>query len=174
MDREFEVFSVKKRQIRYEEPPELIFFDVDEDTEEAEFIRVDDLFSGETESGSRLSGRLSFTLFPQKFGELIDSRLSRLIRRTLFLSAFRLQHPAALVRVRPGFAQWQMDLADNEEPELFAREFRADLEAQLHSLKKLQPEERYWSSNCFIYSADKEISDDKINRMAAAYQTSED
>ena len=174
MDREFESFSAEKRQIRYEEPPELIFFDTDEDIEEAEFIRVDDLFSGETAAGSRLSGRLSFTLFPQKFGEIIDSRLSRLIRRMLILSAFRMQRPAVLVRVRPGFVQWQMDLDDSDEPELIAREFRADLELQLRGLKKMQPEERYWSLNCFVCPADKTLSDDTINRMAAVYQTADD
>ena len=44
MREEIERFPAEKRQIRFEEPPELIFFDVDETEEEAEFISVDDLF----------------------------------------------------------------------------------------------------------------------------------
>ncbi len=86
-------FRSKKKQIPCEEPPELIFFDVDEDQDEADFIRVDDLFSSEDTSEQKMTGKIIFTLFPQRDNEIIDSRLSRMIRRTLVLSGLRLEHP---------------------------------------------------------------------------------
>lgn len=64
MDRDFEKFPVEKKQIRCEEPPELIFIDVDEDQDEADFIRVDDLFSSEDTSEQKMNGKVIFTLFP--------------------------------------------------------------------------------------------------------------
>ena len=168
--RGIEKFPVEKRQIRYEEPPELIFFDVDEDQEEADFIRVDDLFAAETGAEPVLAGKITFTLFPTRDEEIIDSRLSRLIQRTLILSGLRLQHPAGNLRIRPKFAQWQLELEPSDEAELFAREFRADLEDQTHSMKKIPEDERYWSDNCFVCPADKFISDDIIIRAAAHFR----
>ncbi|MBQ4511466.1 MAG: hypothetical protein II969_00630 [Anaerolineaceae bacterium] len=170
MERGIEKFPVEKRQIRYEEPPELIFFDVDEDQEEADFIRVDDLFSSEDASAQKLTGKVTFTLFPQKDEDIIDSRLSRMIRRTLILSGLRLEHPTDSLRIRPKFAQWTIELGDTDEAEQLIREFRADMEEQTHSMKKIPAEERYWSDNCFVCPADKNLSDDTIIRAADHYR----
>lgn len=167
---EFEKFPVEKRQIRLEDPPELIFFDVDEDEDEAEFIRVDDLFQLEQEDAPGLTGKISFTLFPRKGGEFIGSRFSRMIHRTLILSALRMQKRVEKIRVRPFFVQWQIELTAEDEPEILAKEFRADLEFQTDNLRNLNEEERFWADSCFVRPADKEIADDKINRMVALYQ----
>lgn len=170
MDREFEKFPVVKRQIRFEEPPEMIFFDVDEESEEAEFIRVDDLFAEEPEAAAKLTGRLSFTLFPRKFGKIIDSRLSKMIHRTMILTGFRLERPVEKIRIRPVFAQWQIDLLENDEPEYIVREFRADLEELLLSKENNSQIESFWSDNCFVSPIDKEIPDETIIRVAKMYQ----
>lgn len=169
-DTEFEKFPVQKTQIRFEEPPALIFFDVDEDQEEAEFIRVDDLFAAESEPEQKLPGVFSATLFPARSGRIIDSKLSREIRRTLAISAIRLQHPLEKVRIRPAFAQWHFEILENDEPEYLIREFRADLEEQIHSWMHIPGSERYWSNTCFISPIDKEIPDEAIIRLAAEYR----
>ena len=53
---EFEQFPAEKKEIRNNEPPELIFFDADGYPEEAEFIRVDDLFREEAGAAGKLTG----------------------------------------------------------------------------------------------------------------------
>ena len=169
-DLEIERFPVEKKQIRYEEPPELIFFDVDEDAEEADFIRVDDLFASEAEPLQKLTGSLSFTLFPAVPGVIIDSRMARSIHKNLILTSIRLDKPLEKVRIRPVFAQWQIEVLDDEEPESLIREFRADLEEFVHAAKKLSENERFWSDNCFVSPVDKEISDETIMRLAGIYQ----
>lgn len=170
MKRGIEKFPVEKRQIRYEEPPELIFFDVDEEQEEADFIRVDDLFATEIEPEQILIGKVVLTLFPNKDEDIIDSRFARLIQRSLILSGIRLQHLAGHIRVRPKFAQWQIELETADEVEPLIREFRTDLEDQTHSMKKIPAEERFWSVNCFVCPVHKYISDDIIIRAAAHYR----
>ena len=60
---EFERFPIEKQSVRADEPPDLFFFDVDDVSEEADFIRVDDLFRLEGDGGSKLSGPVLFTLF---------------------------------------------------------------------------------------------------------------
>lgn len=171
---DIEQFPVVKRQIRYEEPPDLIFFDVDEDTEEADFIRVDDLFADEPEFAQKLVGQLSFTLFPRRQGELIGSALSRQIHRSMVFSALRLEHPLEKVRIRPNFAQWQVSLSAEDDAERIAREFRDDLEELLRSVKHLKDEERFWSGNCFVSPIDREIPDEMIIRVAGYYQEQEE
>ena len=49
-DRGIEQFPAEKKELPSNEPPELIFFDTDGYPEEAEFIRVDDLFREEAGS----------------------------------------------------------------------------------------------------------------------------
>lgn len=169
-DQDIEQFPVVKRQIRYEEPPDLIFFDVDEDTEEADFIRVDDLFADEQEGYQKLSGQLSFTLFPRRQGELIGSALSKKIHRSMIFSALRLEHPLEKVRIRPNFAQWQVNLSAEDDAERIAREFRDDLEDLLRNVKKLKGDERFWSDNCFVSPIEREIPDEMIIRVAFSYQ----
>ncbi len=173
-DREFEQFPVVKRQIRYEEPPEMIFFDVDEESEEAEFIRVDDLFTEEPEAAAKLTGRLTFTLFPRKSGKIIESRLSRLIHRTMVLTGLRLERQVEKIRVRPTFAQWQIDLLESDEPEQIVREFRTDLEELIHSKENDSQIEAFWSDNCFVSPIDKEIPDETIIRVAKMYQDNQE
>lgn len=173
-DREFERFPVEKRRIRFEEPPEMIFFDVDEESEEAEFIRVDDLFTEEPETAAKLTGKLSFTLFPRKSGEIIESRLSRLIHRTMVLTGLRLERQVEKIRIRPTFAQWQIDLPESDEPEQIVREFRADLEELLHSKENDSQIETFWSDNCFVSPIDKEIPDETIIRVAKIYQDNQE
>ena len=170
MDRDIEQFPVVKRRLRPEDPPELIFFDVDEDTDEAEFIRVDDLFRAEADSGGQLIGRLSFTLFPRGEDTLIDTQLSKLIHRALLICCLRIGKPLEKVRIRPSFAQWQIELTEEDEAEQIARAFRADLERQIHPFLHLPEEERFWSENCFVSPIDKEITDETIIRAAALYR----
>ena len=169
MERDIEMFPVQKRQVRLEEPPELIFFDVDEDTDEAEFIRVDDLFASEAEPSRRLTGHLSFTLFPAGANVLIDRQLTKLIHRGLLVCCLRIGKPLEKVRIRPFFAQWQIELSPEDEAEQVAKEFRADLESLIHPYLRLPEEERFWSENCFISPIDKEIPDETIIRAAALY-----
>lgn len=169
-DPEIEQFPVEKRQIKYEEPPELIFFDVDDEGEEADFIRVDDLFAMESGEETALTGPVAFTLFPRRSGELISSRLSRLIRRTLMLSAARFERPLLKTRVRPQFAQWQIELTDSDSAEDLVRAFRDDLEYQVRSSRGEVTNAYFWSPNCFVCPTDKEISDEVIVRVASSYQ----
>ena len=170
MDQEIEQFPAEKRRICYEEPPELIFFDVDGETEEADFIRVDDLFTMDKQNQTPLSGHLTFTLFPQISGKLIDSRSSRLIHRSLVLTALRLQHPLEKVRVRPRFVQWQIELNEKDKADELAREFRDDMEDQILSIQLSDKIERFWSNNFFVCPIEKEIPDETIIKIAADYQ----
>lgn len=170
MREEIERFPAEKRQIRFEEPPELIFFDVDEEQEEADFISVDDLFRITEEEAKSRCQTVRFTLFPDKKGQYIDSRLSRVIHRTLALSSLQLEKPLEKVRVRPAFIQWQLELGEEEETEPVAREFRTDLELQIHNYKDLDEGERFWAVSCLICPADTEITDDALNRIIPRYQ----
>ena len=170
MDRDFERFPVEKKQIRFEEPPEMFFFDVDEDVEEAAFIRVDDLFADDPEIASKLTGKLTFTLFPRRSEDLVDSRMSRLIHRTMILTGIRVERPLEKIRIRPVFVQWQIELFDNDEPEQLAKDFRAGLEELIHEQKRISQENRFWSDNCFVSPADQEIPDETIIRVAKKYQ----
>lgn len=170
---EFEQFPVEKKRIAYEEPPELIFFDTDDEQEEADFIRVDDLFALHPEAAEKLTGRLTFTLFPQRQDDLIDSRLSKRIHRTLALAGIRLERPLEKARIRPKFAQWQIELKENDEAEQIAREIRADLEELLHNVKNLGENERFWSDSCFVCPVGKEISDETIIRTAGHFRASD-
>ncbi|MBR6088846.1 MAG: hypothetical protein IKP86_02860 [Anaerolineaceae bacterium] len=172
-DRDIEQFPEEKKQLHDNEPPELIFFDVDGVPEEADFIRVDDLFRTEGAAENLLTGILSFTLFPQKTGTLIGSRLSRLIHRTLAVSAARQQHPLRKVRIRPRFVQWQLELGDGDDPAELAGEFRNDLELQFRVFTDTPDHVRYWSNNCFVCPFDKELTDEAIVRIAESYQIKE-
>lgn len=168
--KDIEKFSIEKQSIRAEEPPELIFFDVDDVSEEADFIRVDDLFRMEEEAAGKVAGPVWFTLFPRQSGQLLTVRLSRILRRTLYLSGIRLEKPAEKIRIRPGFAQWQLDLGDADDPKGLMREFRADLEAQAGMLLGYDGEKRFWADSCFICPENDRITDEVISRMAARYQ----
>ena len=153
---EFERFPIEKQSVRADEPPDLIFFDVDDVSEEADFIRVDDLFRLEGDGGSKLSGHVLFTLFPRQSGR--------------FLSGIRLEKPAEKIRIRPGFAQWQMDLNETDDPEQLMREYRADLEAQAGMLLGCEGNRRFWADSCFICPENDRITDEMISRLAARYQ----
>ena len=164
----FERFPAEKQRIRAEDPAELIFFDVDDEGEEAEFIRVNDLFRLETGPGS--GGSFFLTLFPRSAERVISGKISRLIRRTLYLSAAGLQCRISKVRVRPHFVQWLTEPGETNDPELLTREFRADLEFQMHSVTGLAQEERFWSESCFMWFADSQINDEKIDGMIGLYR----
>ena len=167
---EFERFPIEKHSVRAEEPPELIFFDVDDVGEEAEFIRVDDLFRLEGDGLSKLSGHVLFTLFPRQSGRFLTERLSRILRKTLIMSGIRLEKPAEKIRIRPGFAQWQMDLNETDDPEQLMREYRADLETQAGMLLGYEGNRRFWADSCFICPENDRITDEMISRLAARYQ----
>lgn len=169
-NRDFEQFPAEKKQIRYEESPELIFFDVDEVSEEADFIRVDDLFAMDPEAELPLVGAVSFTLFPRKSVDLISGRMSRLIQRTLPLCAARFEKALEKVRVRPKFVQWQIELTAPDEAENVAKGFRDALEDQIRANRGKQDTEAFWSPNCFVCPVDKEFSDEVIVSIAAKYQ----
>ena len=167
---DIERFPIEKRSVHAEEPPELIFFDVDDVSEEADFIRVDDLFRLEGEASGKLIGPVWFTLFPRQSGQYLTARLSRIFRRTLILSGLRLEKPAEKVRIRPVFAQWRIDLGEEDDPEKLMREFRTDLEAQAGMLLGYDEEKRFWADSCFICPENDRITDEMISRMAARYQ----
>ncbi len=166
--REFERFPAEKQQIRFEDPPELIFFDVDEDSKEADFIRVDDLFRDEDAAAT--CSPFCLTLFPRCSGQILSGRISRVIRRTLYLSALRLNCTVSVIRVRPNFVQMLAEPGAGDTAEILAREFRADLELQMSSLCGLPEGLRFWSDNCFIWKADTQIGDEKINSMISLYR----
>ena len=166
--REFERFPAERQRIRLEDPPELIFFDVDEDSEEADFIRVDDLFRGGDDAETR--GPFCLTLFPRRSGQILSGRISRVIRRTLYLSALRLNCTVSAVRVRPYFVQLLAEPGTEDTAETLAREFRADLELQMNNLCGLPEGLRFWSDNCFVWMADTQIDDEKVNSMISLYR----
>ena len=172
-DRDFEQFPVRKKQIRQEEPPELIFFDTDEYSEEADFIRVDDLFREEAGAAEKLTGRLTFTFIPKKSENLIGSRMARQIQRCLLLSAVRLERPLNKVRIRPKFIQFQTELESGDPVEEIAREFRDDLEETVRFSHTEQNKERFWSANCFVSPADTEFSDEFIVQAVSANRNRE-
>ncbi len=160
-DHEFERFPVEKKQIRREEPPELIFFDVDEYSEEADFIRVDDLFRQE----AALTGWLSFTFIPKRRDDLISSQMSGAIKRCLLLNAVRIEREIEKIRIRPQFVQFRIELQDSDSAEETAREFRDDLEAFVYTYRKDQNNARFWSANCFVSTADRDFSDETILQL---------
>ena len=151
-DRGIEQFPAEKKELQSNEPPELIFFDTDGYPEEAEFIRVDDLFREEAGSAEKLTGRLSFTFIPKKDEDLIGSRMARLIQRCLLLCAVR-------------------DTPDSAEK--IAREFRDDLEDTVRFSRKDQSEERFWSANCFVSPVELELSDEMIIQAASSFRNQE-
>ena len=167
-DNGIEQFPAEKRHISFEEPPELIFFDADEYSEEADFIRVDDLFREEAGTAEKLTGRLIFTFVPKKSENLISSRMARQIQRCLLLSAVRLERPMDKVRIRPKFVQFQTELGSDDPAEKIAREFRDDLEDVIRSSHSDQNKERFWSANCFVSPADAEFSDEFIVQAVSA------
>ena len=167
---DIEKFPIEKKTVRAEEPPELIFFDVDDVSEEADFIRVDDLFRLEGDSVPKLSGHVLFTLFPRGSGQYLNGSLSRILHKTLILSGLRLEKPAEKIRIRPRFAQWQIDLNETDDAEDLMREFRADMEVQTAVLLGLDGEKRFWADSCFICPENDRITDEMISRMAAQYQ----
>jgi hypothetical protein len=148
-----------------EEFPEMFFFDVDDEAEEAEFIRLDELLEKEGEIPRPLSGLVSFTFFPQKQGTYIDARFSRLLRRTLILSATGMGLTLEKIRVRPLFVQWQTVISENDAPEKIAREIRADLETQTKAVLSLDESDHFWSADCFAAPADAKINDDEMIRL---------
>lgn len=148
-------------------PPGLIFFEPDDIAEEAEFIRVDDLFR---EAGELLPGRLLFTLFPGRKGRYLSARLSRAFRRALLLTGMRLEKTPEKVRIRPLFIQWQLDLSAEDDAGAVAGAFRADLEAQADLLQDLPEGERFWSDSCFVCPENDLLTDEMINRLVTSYQ----
>ena len=167
---EFDRFPIEKKSVQAEELPDLIFFDVDDVSEEADFIRVDDLFRLSGEASAVLTGPVWFTLFPRQSGRYLTDRLSRIFRRTLILSGLRLEKPAEKIRIRPGFAQWQIDLKEADEPEKLVKEFRDDLEMQAGNLLDYEGKQHFWADSCFICPENDRITDEMISRMAARYQ----
>ncbi len=153
-----------------EDAPELIFFDTDELPEEADFIRVDDLFRMEGDPGSSLKGPFSFVLFPRKAGQFIGSRLALLIRRAMILYAARAESSMERIRVRPMFAQWQSELNTTDRPEAVVREIRNELETQASLLRDAEGGGRFWAGSCFVYPAENEFSDSDLNRLIGMYQ----
>ena len=172
-DRGIEQFPAEKKELQSNEPPELIFFDTDGYPEEAEFIRVDDLFREEAGSAEKLTGRLSFTFIPKKDEDLIGSRMARLIQRCLLLCAVRLERPLEKVRIRPKFVQFRTELDTPDSAEKIAREFRDDLEDTVRFSRKDQSEERFWSANCFVSPVELELSDEMIIQAASSFRNQE-
>lgn len=151
----------------YDEMPDLIFFDPDDYAEEADFIRVDDLFR---ETGDEMRGPLLFTLFPQKSGRYLSARLSRLFRRTLLLTGMRIEKPAEKIRIRPLFVQWRIETGPEDDAAELVRAFRADLEAQADLFLDLREDEPFWSGSCFVCPERDRITDDMISRLILTRQ----
>ena len=172
-DRGIEQFPAEKKELPSNEPPELIFFDTDGYPEEAEFIRVDDLFREEAGSAEKLTGRLSFTFIPKKDEDLIGSRMARLIQRCLLLCAVRLERPLEKVRIRPKFVQFRTELDTPDSAGEIAREFRDDLEDTVRYSRTDQSEERFWSANCFVSPIELELSDEMIIQAASSFRNQE-
>ena len=167
MDSGFEQISAEKEQLPDEELPEMFFFDVDEESEEAEFIRVDDLFRTDPDRASAPDGLMSFTFFPEKRDVFISSRLSRLLRRTLVLSASRTGILPERIRIRPLFVRVLSRMPDPDTPEKTALEIRNDLEMQARNVRKPGDTGRFWANSCLVSRADEEPDDDLITRLAA-------
>ena len=160
----------ENERIPDDELPELIFFEPDEQPEEAEFIRVDDLFRSVTDSEAECRGPFTFVLFPRKAGGYIGSRLARLIRRTMILFSARAEYPMDRIRVRPMYVQWQSDPGETGEPEAIVREIRTELETQAALLQNAEGDPRFWSGSCFVYRAENDMTDYELNRLIGSYQ----
>ncbi len=156
-----------------DELPELIFFEPDDTPEEAEFIRVDDLFRMEPEAADERGGPFTFVLFPRKAGTYISSRMALLIRRTMILCSVREEFPMEKIRVRPMFVQWQADPGEDAQPEAIVREIRTELETQAALLRDTEEDARFWAGSCFVYRAENELSDNDLNRLIGTYQEEE-
>ena len=165
---DIEPFPAVKQRMKPDDLSDMIFFDVDEESEEADFIRVDDLFR--LEGTSETAGPFFLTMFPKGADRIISEKTSRLIRRSLYLSAVRLGCSVSKVRVRPRFIQWFTEPAGDDDPEKLAREFRADLEFQMNNLCGLKNGERFWAGSCFMWSADSRVDDEKIRDMIELYR----
>ncbi len=167
MSDEIEKFPIKKTAIRYEAEPEMFFFSPDEEAEEAEFIRVDDLFR----LGEEAPGRdIILTLFPARRFTFIRGAPAQAFKRTIALTALRLERPAEDIRVRPLFVQWRVELEPGDSPEQIAREIRADLEEQARVLLNINGERCFWSNACFIRPADRDITIAAVVKMIENYQ----
>ena len=151
----------------YDEMPDLIFFDPDDCAEEADFIRVDDLFR---EAGDAMRGPLLFTLFPRKAGRFLSARLSRLFRRTLLLTGMRIEKPAEMIRIRPMFVQWRIETGPEDDAAELVRAFRSDLEAQADLFLDLREDEPFWAVSCFVCPENDRITDDMICTLILSRQ----
>ncbi len=163
----FENITGEPEPDRTETFPEMIFFDPDDIAEEADFIRVDDLFRMEN---AVPAGPVLFTMFPRRAGQYIAGPFIRVLQRTLILTGLRLERPAIKTRVRPRFVQWLSELSETDDAEALVREFRADLEIQADLYRDLEDGERFWADSCFVCPENDRITDDMISRMAARLQ----
>lgn len=168
MSDEIEKFPIKKTAVRYEKEPEMFFFAPDEEAEEAEFIRVDDLFGLEEEEAPKRD--IILTLFPARRFTFIKGAAAQAFKRTIALTALRLERPAQDIRVRPLFVQWRVSLEPGDSPEQIAREIRADLEGQARVLLNINADRCFWSNACFIRPADRDITIAAVVKMIENYQ----
>ena len=163
----------EKEQFPADDLPELIFFEPDDTPEEAEFIRVDDLFRLEPEAAEEDRGPFTFVLFPRRAGWFIGSKLALLIRRMMILRSLREDSPMEKIRVRPMFVQWQSDPGEDGQPEAIVREIRTELETQTALLRDTEEDAPFWAGSCFVYRAENEMSDSDLNRLIGSYQEEE-
>lgn len=177
-----ESFPANKRQFKFAAPPEMIFFDVDDDPEEAAFIRVDDLFKNaaaiETQRPAKKpekkeqNGETIFTLIPRKRYQFIDSVLSRVIRRSLAITAARECIPLTQTRVRPVFVQWRVTLPPRTDRKRVIRIFRRDLERHMapYLTDDAFEDGAFWADNCLIQLPEEELTINQMVRFVNKYQ----
>lgn len=165
---EIEEFPANKRQIFPEKKIDLIFFDVDEKQEEADFIRVDDLFRDNKLGDSKEI--FTFTLIPYKKDILINSHYSRIIHRSMILCSFRLNQKLLKIRIRPNYIQWDLSLDNSMKTEEIVREFRDSLELLLENLLNNKETKKFWADACFVCPSKKILTDEWISDMAVFYQ----
>lgn len=160
-----ELFPVKKTQVKFCAPPEMIFFEPEEAVpDEADFIRLDDLFRIEgvsisqtaqkdpasdkvspeqmekpvtQQEPSTLNGPVTFMLIPRFRYQYVDAALSRIIRHSLIKRARTESKTLIFTRVRPLFIQWQLEITEGEDALRLMKAFRNDLdeEIQKYALK---------------------------------------
>ena len=178
-----EKFPTEKKQITFDEPPEMIFFDLDEDPEyepgEAQFIRVDDLLQippesseEETPEPRKLTGRICFTLIPRRRCCFIDSRISPVIHRSIAMTALELNQDLLLTRVRPMFLQWELNLGEADDPLKIIGQYRRNLENEMrpYLMYEAHSDEFFWADECLIRPAGESLSVNQMVRFINTYQ----
>lgn len=185
-----ETFSARRRIIHFGKRPEMLFFEPDEldhESDEVPFIRVDDLFSGHSGDGvsekkeKQISEKgkhgieVVFTLILRHSHQSLNEELSKIVLQSLAATSFRESIRLLDARVRPVFIQWKTEIPEGRDPQKLVALYRRDLEYQLvpYRPEDVSNEDTFWADDCLILPAEKEMSMEQVMRFVNKYQKEE-